>query len=45
MLQYPQTRAHSVWYLFCSLYITQYIGIGFISVALIAILRQQEAIA
>ncbi|UOO91380.1 MFS transporter [Vitreoscilla stercoraria] len=41
MLQYPQTRAHSVWYFFCSLYITQYIGIGFISVALIAILRQQ----
>lgn len=41
MLQHPKTLPHSVWYLFCSLYITQYIGIGFISVALIAILRQQ----
>ena len=41
MLQHPKTLPHSVWYLFSSLYITQYIGIGFISVALIAILRQQ----
>ena len=41
MLQHPKSLPHSIWYLFSSLYITQYIGIGFISVALIAILRQQ----
>lgn len=38
-----RTVNRSTWVLICALYLSQYIGIGFISVALIALLRAQEA--